>query len=177
MKKETEEKRSEKGYLNKTIAACCAILALNLFFRPQIVLANIKEFHLLLSNIYTMLVNFSLGFCISFLFRFRLKNLTGLIGVVLSCLFGIFLEINFEKSFVESNLAVILLCSGGLLCTVCLILFSDQIRRFLSNRKRIFTILVTIAVCCISITTVTAYIIFTVKYFQFYGWHWTNIVI
>lgn len=173
-----EEKQSEKGNYNKALTICCGILLLNLFFRPRIVLSNIKELHIVLGNIYTMLVNFCLGFCISFLFRSKFKNLTGIIGVALSCLFGIFLEINFEKSFVEKNLTVILLCSAGIVAIVCQILFSDKIRAFLkSNAKPIWKKAVSITILLVMIGTITVYILFTVAYFDYYGWNWTNIVI
>lgn len=98
---ETPDTKEKKRLGKKIYVLIAILLTIGIFFRPQILLVNIKNWTMILSNVYTMLFDLCLGFAISLFFRNKLKKLTTVFGFALSLFFGCFLELRFEKDFIE----------------------------------------------------------------------------
>ena len=100
---ETQNTNEEMRLGKKFFVLLFTLFVIGFFFRPQIVLVNIQNWTMILSNVYTMLFDLCLGFAVSLFFQNKLKRFTTILGLALSLFFGCFLELQFEQDFVEKN--------------------------------------------------------------------------
>ena len=143
----------------------------------RFVLSNLKDPAIMLGSILSECINYLLGFGLVAFLPIKWEKLKTALSLAIALFLNCFLEVNFNSEFVQQNLPLFISIVILFIIIAFLSTFGKKMGLYFIERgNRVVGIIIGILNILSLIAVVVLYAFYMVNYFEYYGFHWTNIV-